>query len=169
MKETNIVLVGMPGAGKSTIGVILAKATGKTFIDTDLIIQQRYNRLLQDIINDEGINNFLSKEESIVTALDVKNHVIATGGSVIYSNQAMDHLKRDSLIVYLQLRFDEIDDRIRNITSRGIVMDKDQTLIGLYNERLPLYERHADITINCSGKHIEDIVTEIKNKTQQKE
>ncbi|NLD50804.1 MAG: shikimate kinase, partial [Clostridiaceae bacterium] len=98
MKETNIVLVGMPGAGKSTIGVILAKATGKTFIDTDLIIQQRYNRLLQDIINDEGINNFLSKEESIVTALDVKNHVIATGGSVIYSNQAMDHLKRDSLI-----------------------------------------------------------------------
>lgn len=167
MEKTNIVLVGMPGAGKSTIGVLLAKAAGKIFIDTDLIIQQRYNRLLQDIIEAEGIKNFLLKEEDTVMALDVRNHVIATGGSVIYSNPAMNHLKRDGLIVYLKLRFDEIENRIKNITSRGIVMVKGQTLAGLYNERLPLYEKHADIIINCSGKHIEDIVTEIKNKTHQ--
>jgi shikimate kinase len=166
MNKSNIVLIGMPGAGKSTVGVLLAKTLRKSFIDTDLLIQQRHGRFLQDIIDEEGIKKFLNKEENIVVKLDVKNHVIATGGSVIYSNSSVNHLKRDSFMIYLQLRFDEIDERIKNISSRGIIMDEKQTLMELYNERIPLYEKHADIIINCSNKHIEDIVTEIKTKVE---
>lgn len=169
MEKTNIVLIGMPGSGKSTIGVLLAKTLRKPFIDTDLLIQQKYNRYLQDIIDKEGIDNFLSKEEKVVVAIDVKNHVIATGGSVIYSNAALNHLKRDSILVYLQLRFDEIDNRIRNISSRGIAKEKDQTLMDLYYERVPLYEKHAHMTVNCSDKHIEDIITEIKTRLESEE
>lgn len=163
MNKTNIVLVGMPGAGKSTIGVLLAKAMKKTFIDSDLLIQERENKFLQDIIDNQGIKRFLKVEEEILVKLNVKNHVIATGGSAIYSNSAMNHLKRDSIIVYLQLRFDEIDERLSNISSRGIAMSKDQSLMDLYHERIPLYEKHADVVINCSNKHIEDIVKEIKD------
>lgn len=166
MRKTNIVLIGMPGAGKSTIGVLLAKAMKKPFVDTDLLIQRKYNKYLQDIIDEYGIKKFLSIEEDIGVAINVKNHVIATGGSVIYSNSALNHFKRDSTLVYLQLRYDEIDSRIRNISSRGIAKDKDQTLMDLYNERVPLYEKHADITINCSNKDIEAIVTEIKDSIE---
>ena len=163
MDKTNIVLIGMPGAGKSTIGVLLAKTMKKPFVDTDLLIQQKYNRYLQDIIDNEGIKKFILKEEDVVLKMSVRNCVVATGGSVIYSNSAIEHLKKDGLLVYLQLRFDEIDSRIGNISSRGIVIAKDQTLIDIYNERVPLYEKYAEVTINCSNKHIEDVVAEIKN------
>ncbi|GAE88522.1 shikimate kinase [Acetivibrio straminisolvens] len=163
MKKTNIVLIGMPGAGKSTIGVLLAKAMKMPFIDIDLLIQQKYNKYLQEIIDDVGVKEFLSIEEKAALELNVKNHVIATGGSMIYNNSALNHLKKDGVLVYLQLRYDEIESRIANISSRGIAMEKGQTLIGLYSERVPLYEKHADITVNCSGKDMEVIVTEIKN------
>ncbi|WP_010246503.1 shikimate kinase [Acetivibrio cellulolyticus] len=167
MNKSNVVLIGMPGAGKSTIGVLLAKALKKPFIDTDLLIQQKYGMFLQDIIDREGIKKFLEMEESVVAGIDVKDHVIATGGSVIYSNLSLNQLKKEGTLFYLKLRFDEIDNRLKDITSRGIAKENNKTLVELYNERVHLYEKHADIMINCSNKHIEDIVSEIKNKFMQ--
>jgi shikimate kinase len=157
----NIVLIGMPGAGKSTIGVLLAKALKMPFIDTDLLIQQKYNMFLQDIIDKYGIKRFLSIEEEVAVSIDLKNHVIATGGSVVYSDAALKHFKRDGFVVYLKLRFDEIEKRISNISSRGLAKEKDKTLMELYNERIPLYEKYADITVNCSDMNIEASVSEI--------
>lgn len=162
MNKSNIVLIGMPGAGKSTIGVVLAKSMGKTFVDTDLLIQQKYGMLLQGIIDKYGIKKFLEMEERVVMDLDVKDHVVATGGSVVYSDLALNHLKKDSKIIYLKLSFDEMKKRLKNFKIRGIAMEKDRTLLDVYNERIPLYEKHADITIICSNKNIEDIVFEIK-------
>jgi len=162
MNKSNIVLVGMPGAGKSTVGVVLAKSVGKPFVDTDLLIQQRYGMLLQQIIDKYGIKKFLEMEEKVVTELDVKDHVIATGGSVIYSDSALNRLKRNGIIVYLKLTFNEIEKRIKDFKSRGIAKEKGTTLLDVYNERVPLYEKHADVTIICSNKNIEDIVFEIK-------
>ena len=106
MNKSNVVLIGMPGAGKSTIGVLLAKVMRKRFVDTDLLVQQKYGMFLQEIIDKHGIEKFLKMEERVVVDIDVKDHVIATGGSVIYSNSAINHLKRDSTLVYLKLRFD---------------------------------------------------------------
>ena len=164
MNKSNVVLIGMPGAGKSTIGVLLAKVMRKRFVDTDLLVQQKYGMFLQEIIDKHGIEKFLKMEERVVVDIDVKDHVIATGGSVIYSNSAINHLKRDSTLVYLKLRFDEIDRRLTDTASRGIVKENEKTLVDLYNERVPLYEKHADIVFNCSNKHMEDIVSGIKSK-----
>ncbi|MCX8129815.1 MAG: shikimate kinase [Clostridia bacterium] len=167
MNKSNVVLVGMPGAGKSTIGVLLAKTLKMTFIDTDLLIQQKEDRFLQDIIDTNGIKEFLKLEENVVLDTKLQNHVIATGGSVIYSSIAIRHLKEDGVLVYLKLDYDEIQKRITNITSRGIAMQKDQSLQDIYIERTPLYEEHADITINCSGKHMEEIVADISRILQK--
>ena len=164
MKCDNIVLIGMPGAGKSTLGVILAKTMKMPFIDTDLLIQQREDKRLQDIINNEGIQHFLAVEESAILELTVKNHIIATGGSVVYSDTAMQHLKAGGCIIYLELGFDEIEQRIKNIKTRGIAMGKGQGLQDLYNERIPLYEKYADMIIACSGKNDEQVVEEIVQK-----
>lgn len=164
MKNRNIILIGMPGAGKSSIGVLLAKALKMPFIDTDLIIQENENRYLQEIINLDGIDRFLSIEESTILNLGTKNHLIATGGSVVYSDASMVHLKKeDGLVIYLELGLEEIEKRIRNISSRGIAAKPGESLAELYNERVPFYERYADITIDCSGKGIEEIVNEVKN------
>lgn len=163
--KSNIILTGMPGAGKSTIGVLLAKAAKKPFMDTDLMIQHQENRYLQDLINNDGIESFIKIEESIILGITVENHIIATGGSAIYSNVAMEHLKRNGVIVYLDLKFYLIERRIKNIKTRGIALKSGQTLKSLYEERTPLYKSHADIVIDCSHKHIETIVEEIKAKT----
>lgn len=160
----NIVLIGMPGAGKSTVGVLLAKTLKMPFIDTDLLIQQKENQFLQDIINKNGIENFLIIEENIILNLNVEGHIIATGGSVIYSADGVNYLKANSILVYLKLSYPEIENRIKNITSRGIAMNKEQKLIDLYNERIPLYEKYADIIIDCSGKDMEQVVLQIKEK-----
>jgi len=117
----------MPGAGKSTIGVLLAKAMKMPFIDTDLLIQQKYNKYLQEIIDEVGVKEFLSIEEKTALELNVENHVIATGGSMIYSNLALEHLKKDGVLVYLQLRYDEIESRLADISGRGVAMEKGQT------------------------------------------
>lgn len=161
MKAKNIVLIGMPGAGKSTVGVLLAKAMKMPFIDTDLIIQERENRLLQDIIDAEGLELFLKIEENTVLKSAFTGSVIATGGSVVYSEAAMRHLKREGIAVYLKLSYEEIEHRINNITTRGIAMGEGQSLLDIYRQRIPLYERVADIVIDGSGITMEQVVEKI--------
>lgn len=159
----NIILIGMPGAGKSTVGVLLAKALGMSFIDADLIIQQNTGNLLQEIIDKYSISKFLEIEESIILSLNIENSVVATGGSIIYSRNAINSLKRNGILIYLKLPYDEIERRISNIKTRGIVIGKDQKLMDIYNERIPLYEKYADIIIDCTGKNMEDIIIAVKS------
>ncbi len=154
----NIVLIGMPGAGKSTIGVILAKTMGMSFLDTDLVIQKQEGRLLQNTINENGMQKFIEIEEKTILNIHVHKHIIATGGSAVYSHTAMEHLKKNSLLIYLQLPYKQIVKRINNINTRGIAMEKGQSLLELYNKRIPLYEKYADMTIECHGKDIEQII-----------
>lgn len=158
----NIVLIGMPGAGKSMVGVILAKTLCMEFIDTDILIQQKQGRSLQEIIDCDGIDKFLGIEENTVLELKASGCVIATGGSIIYSERAICHLKKDGILIYLKLPFAEIEKRIKNISKRGIAMSIEQDLAGLYEERVPMYEKNADIVIDCTGKDMEDVVNTIK-------
>jgi shikimate kinase len=167
MEPKNIILIGMPGAGKSTIGVLLAKALGKAFIDTDLLIQAQEGRLLQEIIDEQGINRFLEIEAKVLMGLKAKNSVIATGGSAIYSDQAMTHLKHTGIIVYLKLTYEEIEQRIKNMASRGIAIAKGKTLFDLYRERTPKYEGQADLTLDCSGRSIEESVRLAKEELER--
>lgn len=157
----NLVLIGMPGAGKSTIGVLVAKALNMSFIDTDLLIQKKENKLLQEIIEEKGIKEFLDIEAEVILGLDAANTVVATGGSVILRDKAMEHLKEKGLIIYLNLSYKEIEKRLYNIKTRGIAMDNNKSLLQVYKERISLYEKYADKVILCSGKGIEDIVMEI--------
>ena len=157
----NIILTGMPGAGKSTVGVILAKTLGMNFIDTDIVLQENSGRMLQEIINTEGIDAFLQAEESVIVSLNGENTIIATGGSVVFSEKSMKYLKKQGIIIYLSLSYEEMARRIRNITTRGIVLAADQSLLDLYNQRLPLYEKYADRTIDCSDRDVEKIVENI--------
>lgn len=161
MNKSNIVLIGMPGSGKSTCGVLAAKAMLKNFYDTDLLLQGLEGKRLQDIIDQEGIDYFVSAEEKAILSLNIEATVIATGGSVVYSDKAMAHLKSLGKIVYLHLEYDNMVDRIKNITTRGVVLQNGETLLDMYNERLPLYEKYADVTVNCDGFDIEKTVEEI--------
>mgnify|MGYP001037337108 FL=1 len=154
----NIILIGMPGAGKSTAGVILAKALGMTFVDTDIVLQENAGRLLQDIIDKEGTDAFLKIEEKTILSLHYRNAVLATGGSVVFSARAIEHLASGGVIVYLKISFEEMEKRLRNITTRGIVLVAGQSLRAMYDQRIPLYERYADITIDCSDEDFETVV-----------
>ena len=160
-ENQNIVLIGMAGAGKSTLGVLAAKAMGMDFVDTDIIIQQTEHRLLQEIIDEEGSDAFLAIEERILSALALKNSVIATGGSAVYSEKAMAALKETSRVIYLDLPYEEIRKRVQNIVSRGVVLRQGNSLRDAYEERLPLYRKYADVTIACAGRDIESCVSEI--------
>ena len=164
MDNKNIVLIGMPGAGKSTAGVLLAKALRMPFIDTDLLIQKQENCYLQELLDLRGLDGFIKIEEDIVLGLDVESHVIATGGSVIYSDAAIRHLKTHGIVVFLDTKMYQLVRRLKNAKTRGIAMKYGQTLEALYSERVPLYRKYADIEIDCSRKHIETIVTEISQK-----
>ncbi|KRE55949.1 shikimate kinase [Paenibacillus sp. Soil750] len=163
----NIVLIGMSGAGKSTLGVLLAKALGMDFVDTDIVIQQHEGRLLQDIIDNDGIEQFLEIEERAVSELQLKNCIISTGGSVIYSEKAMNILKQNGQIIYLHVPYKEIQRRLINVTTRGIVIMKGNSLKDVYEERVPLYNKYSDITLDCSNKNIEQCVSEILEKVQE--
>ncbi len=154
----------MPGAGKSTVGVLLAKALNYDFIDADLVIQQKYNKKLFEIINDVGIDRFLEIEDEIISNINVSRTVIATGGSAVYGNNAMKNLKQNGIVVYLKLSCVEIVNRISNIKTRGIAMKKGKTIFDIYSERVPLYEKYADITINAEGTTIEEAVSLVCEK-----
>jgi len=157
----NIVLTGMPGAGKSTVGVILAKILGMNFIDTDLVIQERTGLRLQEIIDRDGPAEFLRIEEAAVHALMCQNTVIATGGSVVLSPLSMEHLKKEGIIVYLSVPFVEIEKRLGNISGRGVVLLPGQDLRMLYDTRVPLYEKYADVTVDCAGRDFESVVGQV--------
>ncbi len=154
----NIVLIGMPGAGKSTIGVILAKSLLFDFCDTDLSIQKSTCKSLSQIINEEGINAFIELEEKVICQQAFSNSVVATGGSAVYGEKAMAKLKDNGTIVYLKVSPEELQSRIKNIHTRGIAMKEGTTISELYEERAPLYEKYADITIECDGKTAEECV-----------
>ncbi len=164
----NICLIGMPGAGKSTMGVVLAKTLGLQFIDTDLLIQSQHQKRLQDILNEQGIENFLQIENDVIRQLNAQNTVIATGGSVIFGLEAMQNLKKISHILYLQLSVQTIKNRLNNIQTRGIAMAKDQTIEDIFNKRVPLYEQYADLIIPAEDKNLEETVLFIVKNLQDK-
>lgn len=159
--DDNIVLIGMPGVGKSTVGVLLAKGLSRSFVDTDVLIQAHEGRRLQDILDAEGPEVFRGVEERHILALECRAHVIATGGSVVYSEAAMRHLRAGGVAVYLELPLPVLEERITNLDSRGVVMASTQTFAGLYEERRPLYERYADVTIHCRTLNHEQAVARI--------
>lgn len=157
----NIILIGMPGCGKSTIGVVLAKTLGIGFVDTDLIIQQCENRLLQDIINRDGTEFFLDCEEKAVMTVNCSNSVIATGGSVIFRERAMNFLKNSGIVIYLNVPVSELNDRLSNIKTRGIAAKKGESITDIYKTRSPLYEKFADYTIDVNNMSVEQVIEEI--------
>ena len=148
----NVTLIGMPGSGKSTVGVLLAKTLGYRFVDADLLIQQREGALLQDILDQRGVEAFLDVEEAVIRDLDCTGTVIAPGGSAICREEAARHLKELGLVVYLHVPLEELERRIRNITTRGIAMSPGQTLADVYAVREPLYRKYADLTVDVAGE-----------------
>jgi shikimate kinase len=159
--DRNIVLIGMPGAGKSTVGVLLAKMLSREFIDTDVTIQAREHRRLQTIIDTDGLEAFLRIETYHVLALSCRRHVIATGGSVVYSEAAMQHLARSGIIVHLDLPLDQLRTRLTDLRARGVAMAPGQSMESLYSERQPLYRRYAAVTVACAGLKHDEVVDRI--------
>ena len=157
----NIILIGMPACGKSVTGVILAKSLKMNFIEADLLIQERAGKSLQDIINADGIETFKSIEEEVLNAINVKNTVIATGGSAVYYDSAMRHLKENGVVVYIEASLATIKKRLKNIRTRGVAMEKGQTIDGLYEMRVPLYEKYADCTVRSHRYRAENTVEDI--------
>ena len=157
--KKNIVLIGMPGVGKSTVGVILAKILGYKFVDTDLVIQEKEGKLLKDIIAEKGIDGFISTENRILSGFRTSSAVIATGGSAVYGEAAMKNLSKNGIIVYLKLDYKKLRYRLGNIKNRGVVIREGQSLSGLYKERIPLYEKYSDIIIDENGCNVEKTVS----------
>jgi shikimate kinase len=164
--HSNIVLIGMPGSGKSTVGIILAKMLAKNFVDTDILIQLRENRSLQEIVNSEGHMALRVVEEKVLLGVDCLDHVIATGGSAAYSAAAMTHLKKDGICVFLHADLSALKRRIRNYETRGLAKRPDQSFQDLFAERLDLYNTYADITIASSHLSQEEVCEEIVRKLQ---
>ncbi len=165
--KSNIILIGMPAAGKSTIGVLLAKSLLKAFVDTDLAIQTEYGCALSDIIEKEGTDAFLRIENDIICALRYRSSIVATEGSAVYGEEAMRHLKKDGIVVYLELSLGEIEKRIGNIHTRGVAMKNGDSLAELYVEREPLYNKYADVAVNCEGLTAEECVEKIIDRVNQ--
>lgn len=163
----NLILIGMPGAGKSTVGVVLAKRLGYRFVDSDLVIQERSGKLLHEMIEELGVEGFWRAEEEVNASLDTDHAVIATGGSAIYGEKAMEHLKTMGTIVYLQLGYEELKERLGDLNERGVTLKPGQDLFSLLAERTPLYEKYAQLTIACAGKSIREIVEEIYNEQRK--
>ena len=155
MKKNNIILIGMPGSGKSTAGVLFAKNMNYRFLDVDFLIQEHEGKRLHEIIEEKGNDYFLSIEDMINSSLAVERTVIATGGSVVYCENAMKHLKSLGTVVYIKVPEKEIERRLTNFSTRGIIIKSGDTLEDLYNERIPLYEKYADLTVLCNEKELQ--------------
>lgn len=164
IKKSNITLIGMPGAGKSTVGIILAKMMNLGFLDTDILIQINQQKTLQQIVDESGHMRLRQIEEMEICKVNIDNHVIATGGSAAYSGKAMLHLAKNSTIIFLEVDYDELLKRIKNFESRGIAKSKNQTFRELFDERQALYNRYADIVIDCTNLNQEETAEEIKLK-----
>ena len=160
-KKTNITLIGMPASGKSSVGVVLAKRLGKKFVDTDIVIQEKYGKLLKELIEEHGDDGFREIEDEVNATIDVSNSIISPGGSVVYGERAMKHLKEISVIIYLELSYTAIKSRLGDLRERGITLKDGQTLKDLYLERTPLYKKYADITINEMKKSLSKTIDEI--------
>lgn len=163
-RNHSLILIGMPGAGKSTVGVVLAKKLGFRFVDSDLVLQEQTGKLLHEMIEELGIEGFWKKEEAVNASIQTDRAVIATGGSAVYGDKAMEHFEKKGTIVYLQLGYEELKERLGDLNERGVTLRPGQTLRDLYAERVPLYEKYAHITIACEGKSIREIVEEIVNE-----
>ena len=167
MQRTNLVLIGMPASGKSTVGVILAKVIGYDFIDTDILIQRAEKKRLPEIIKAVGVDGFLEVEERVCSSVEADRCVIATGGSVVYSEKAMRHLKKIGHVMYLKVDYETIRKRLGNIKQRGVALREGQTLRDLYDERVVLYEKYADSVIEEQGE-VEDVVVGILKMMKKK-
>ena len=169
MGKNNIIMTGMPAAGKSTLGVLLAKFMGYSFVDVDLVIQEKTGKLLKEIIAERGDEGFLKLEEEINAGLQVEKTIISPGGSVIYGEKAMKHFKEIGTVVYLKLSYEDLEIRLGNLQERGVVLKDGMTLRDLYNERVPYYERYADVVIDETGKNFEQVVHELQAYFEQAE
>lgn len=163
----NIVLIGMPGAGKSTVGVVLAKNLGMSFMDSDLVIQEQEKKKLHELIEEFGSEGFLKIEERVNSTLKIDHTILATGGSAVYSEKAMTYLSQIGTICYLKLSYQGIAERLGDLTKRGVVLKPGQTLKDLYEERIPLYEKYAALTVECDNRSIRQIVEEIAEYQNQ--
>ena len=161
---SNVVLIGMPASGKSTIGVVLAKILGLSFTDTDLVIQNRTGRSLQTLIRERGQDGFISLENEICSRIDARDSVIATGGSVVYGGEAMRHLRENGIVVYLETDYEVLKKRLHHMRRRGVVFREGQTLEDIFRERKPLYERYADVTVREGLSDSEEVVEQILEK-----
>lgn len=160
--KKNIVLIGMPGVGKSSVGVVLAKILGYRFVDSDLLIQEQEGKLLHEIIDEKGIDGFLSVENAVNSSINCEKCIIATGGSAVYGKEAMEHLRTIGTVLYLKADYESLRKRLGNLRGRGVVMKEGQTLLDLYNERAPLYEAYADVVVDetdCSS--VSDTISKI--------
>ena len=157
----NVILIGMPACGKSTVGVLLAKVLKKDFVDTDLLIQKCEGTSLQNIINEKGVPYFRDVEDAVLLDFDGDNYVIATGGSAVYCHEAMEKFRKNGVIVYIKLPVETIVNRLKNIKTRGVTLAPGQTIEDLYNKRIPLYEKEADIIVETEGLDIEETVAKI--------
>lgn len=157
----NIILIGMPGVGKSTIGVVLAKVMGYQFIDADLLIQKQEGKRLSQIIEEKGVDGFIQVENKVNASVQAEDTVIATGGSVVYCEEAMAHLKSIGRVVYLKLSFSSLTERLGNLKGRGVVLRDGQTLRSIYEERIPLYEKYADLVIDEENLNPEETLQSI--------
>ncbi len=157
----NIILIGMPGCGKSTVGVVLAKMLGLKFTDSDLLIQDRYKKLLSELISEYGSEGFKSVENEVNSSIELSGEILATGGSAVYGEEAMEHLKKEGTVVYLKLSYEEIKSRLGDLSRRGVVMKEGYTLRDVYDERVPLYEKYADVTVDCEGLSLREVAEKI--------
>ena len=165
MKHTkpNITLIGMPGVGKSTIGVILAKIIGYEFVDSDIVIQKQEGKLLREIIADVGSIGFLKIENRVHAEMELTNSIISPGGSICYCTQGLEHLREISTVVYLKLDYPQLKRRLGNLTARGVVLKTGQSLYDLYKERIPLYEKYAHVVIDETNLSVEETIKAVMN------
>lgn len=167
MNRDNIVLIGMPGVGKSTVGVVLAKALGYQFVDADLLIQEAEGKLLSELIEEHGTDGFIELENRVNSQIQTHRSVIATGGSVVYGKEAMEHLKSIGTVVYLKQNLRVLQRRLRNLKGRGVVLKEGQTLVDLYKERTVLYEKYADITVDQYKQSIEQTLKAVRKALEE--